>query len=361
MAKYRNFLKSPHLQPPIIPLFPVIKKDLTFLHEGNHSKVDRLVNFEKLRMIAKEIQHVGRMASVNVDPALMFRTRSFSQGSANATVLAVAETGGHRKWVCLSSFLRAKRLYEDAQMPQKVKQYLSNLELEMDEKSLRTLSLQCEPATNALLKNPGDKKPVKSKTSPVAPGAGSQQKAQPQLQAPPLQPPNEADQGPQVPAGALYPSRKVPVKDLPPLGINSPQDLKKILSLSKEGSLEYPKKPADDTISKASPQLSSPPTSPQSSPRKVLESRGSYASAAVIPSPSTEELSQDQGMELLLVLPTGVGGAGHHAQVAHVITHRPSRTKEVGKHLHLDTPTLIIQGILQVMGLKKPYGPSGVF
>ncbi|MEQ2167286.1 hypothetical protein GOODEAATRI_002579 [Goodea atripinnis] len=75
MAKYRNVLNNQNLQPPIIPLFPVIKKDLTFLHEGNDSKVDGLVNFEKLRMIAKEIRHVGRMASVNMDPALMFRTR----------------------------------------------------------------------------------------------------------------------------------------------------------------------------------------------------------------------------------------------------------------------------------------------
>ena len=46
-----------------------------FLISGNDSKVDGLVNFEKLRMIAKEIRHVGRMASVNMDPALMFRTR----------------------------------------------------------------------------------------------------------------------------------------------------------------------------------------------------------------------------------------------------------------------------------------------
>ena len=45
------------------------------LFSGNDSKVDGLVNFEKLRMIAKEIRHVGRMASVNMDPALMFRTR----------------------------------------------------------------------------------------------------------------------------------------------------------------------------------------------------------------------------------------------------------------------------------------------
>lgn len=34
MAKYRNVLSGQNLQPPVIPLFPVIKKDLTFLHEG---------------------------------------------------------------------------------------------------------------------------------------------------------------------------------------------------------------------------------------------------------------------------------------------------------------------------------------
>uniref|UniRef100_A0A8C5ES41 Rap guanine nucleotide exchange factor 2 n=1 Tax=Gouania willdenowi TaxID=441366 RepID=A0A8C5ES41_GOUWI len=146
MAKYRNVLNNQNLQPPIIPLFPVIKKDLTFLHEGNDSKVDGLVNFEKLRMIAKEIRHVGRMASVNMDPALMFRTSSLSQSSANAAVLDVNQSGGHKKRVRRSSFLNAKKLYEDAQMARKVKQYLSNLNLETNEESLQTLSLQCEPS-----------------------------------------------------------------------------------------------------------------------------------------------------------------------------------------------------------------------
>ncbi|KFV00186.1 Rap guanine nucleotide exchange factor 2, partial [Pterocles gutturalis] len=270
MAKYRNILNSQNLQPPIIPLFPVIKKDLTFLHEGNDSKVEGLVNFEKLRMIAKEIRHVGRMASVNMDPALMFRTRkkkwrslgSLSQGSTNAAVLDVAQTGGHKKRVRRSSFLNAKKLYEDAQMARKVKQYLSNLDLEMDEESLQTLSLQCEPATNTLPKNTGDKRSGKSETSPVAPRAGIQQKVQQQQQ-------HKVNQALQVPAVSLYPSRKkVPVKDLPPFGINSPQALKKILSLSEEGSLDRHKKQSEDTVSSASSQLSSPPTSPQSSPRK---------------------------------------------------------------------------------------------
>nr|XP_020637080.1 rap guanine nucleotide exchange factor 2 isoform X4 [Pogona vitticeps] len=270
MAKYRNVLNSQNLQPPIIPLFPVIKKDLTFLHEGNDSKVEGLVNFEKLRMIAKEIRHVGRMASVNMDPALMFRTRkkkwrslgSLSQGSTNAAVLDVAQTGGHKKRVRRSSFLNAKKLYEDAQMARKVKQYLSNLDLEMDEESLQALSLQCEPASNTLPKTPGEKRSGKPETSPVAHRSGIQQKVQQQQQ-------HKANQALQVPAVSLYPSRKkVPVKDLPPFGINSPQALKKILSLSEEGSIDRHKKQAEDTISNASSQLSSPPTSPQSSPRK---------------------------------------------------------------------------------------------
>ncbi|GAB5570407.1 rap guanine nucleotide exchange factor 2 isoform X10 [Prionailurus iriomotensis] len=432
MAKYRNVLNSQNLQPPIIPLFPVIKKDLTFLHEGNDSKVDGLVNFEKLRMIAKEIRHVGRMASVNMDPALMFRTRkkkwrslgSLSQGSTNATVLDVAQTGGHKKRVRRSSFLNAKKLYEDAQMARKVKQYLSNLELEMDEESLQTLSLQCEPATNTLPKNPGDKKPVKSETSPVAPRAGSQQKAQaqPQPQQPP--PPHKINQGLQVPAVSLYPSRKkVPVKDLPPFGIYSPQALKKILSLSEEGSLERHKKQAEDTISNASSQLSSPPTSPQSSPRKggsytlapsgtvdnfsdsghseissrssivsnssfdsvpvslhderrqrhsvsivetnlgvgrmerrtviepdqyslgsyapMSESRGLYATATVISSPSTEELSQDQGDRASLdAADSGRGSwtscsSGSHDNIQTIQHQRSWETLPFG-HTHFD-------------------------
>ena len=39
------------------------KKDLTFIDLGNDSKVEGLVNFEKLRMIAKEIRHICNMCS----------------------------------------------------------------------------------------------------------------------------------------------------------------------------------------------------------------------------------------------------------------------------------------------------------
>ncbi|KAL7981826.1 hypothetical protein Chor_000883, partial [Crotalus horridus] len=412
MAKYRNVLNSQNLQPPVIPLFPVIKKDLTFLHEGNDSKVEGLVNFEKLRMIAKEIRHVGRMASVNMDPALMFRTRSLSQGSTNTAVLDVAQTGGHKKRVRRSSFLNAKKLYEDAQMARKVKQYLSNLDLEMDEESLQALSLQCEPASNTLPKTPGEKRSGKSETSPVTHRSGMQQKTQQQQQP-------KANQVLQVPAVSLYPSRKkVPVKDLPPFGINSPQALKKILSLSEEGSLDRHKKQAEDTISNASSQLTSPPTSPQSSPRKCYmlalsgtvdnfsdsghseissrssivsnssfdsmsgslqderrqrhsvsivetnlgvgrierratvepdqyslgsyaENRGFYAAATMLSSPSTEELSQDQGDRASLdAADSGRGSwtscsSGSHDNIQTIQHQRSWETLPFG-HVHFD-------------------------
>ncbi|KAI2657002.1 Rap guanine nucleotide exchange factor 2 [Labeo rohita] len=314
MAKYRNLLNSQNLQPPIIPLFPV----------------DGLVNFEKLRMIAKEIRHVGRMAAVNMDPALMFRTRkkkwrslgSLSQGSANAAVLDVTQTGGHKKRVRRSSFLNAKKLYEDAQMARKVKQYLSNLTLETNEESLQTLSIQCEPSVNTLPKSSGDRK--RPDTSPVVARAATHQRQQLQ----------KANQALQVPAVALYPSRKkVPVKDLPPFGTSSPQSLKKILSLSEEAG-ERHRKQTEDSVSNNSSQLSSPPTSPHSSPKKGYgragdylsdsghseissrsslvstssldmgqderrhrygDCRGLYAGATVLSSPSSEELTQDQG------------------------------------------------------------------
>jgi Rap guanine nucleotide exchange factor 2 len=57
MSRYRNLLNGDDVQPPVIPFYPVVKKDLTFIHLANDSKLDGLVNFEKLRMIAKEVRN----------------------------------------------------------------------------------------------------------------------------------------------------------------------------------------------------------------------------------------------------------------------------------------------------------------
>ncbi|XP_026128460.1 rap guanine nucleotide exchange factor 4 isoform X3 [Carassius auratus] len=44
------------LEPPIIPFMPLLIKDMTFTHEGNKTFTDRLVNFEKMRMIANTVR-----------------------------------------------------------------------------------------------------------------------------------------------------------------------------------------------------------------------------------------------------------------------------------------------------------------
>lgn len=72
--------------------------------------------------------------------------RSLSQGSTNSNVLDSVQGGGHKKRARRSSLLNAKKLYEDAQMARKVKQYLSNLNVETNEENIQLMSLQCEPA-----------------------------------------------------------------------------------------------------------------------------------------------------------------------------------------------------------------------
>ncbi|XP_037835016.1 rap guanine nucleotide exchange factor 6 isoform X4 [Kryptolebias marmoratus] len=280
MAKYRNVLSSQSMQPPIIPLFPVVKKDLTFLHEGNDSSVDGLVNFEKLRMIAKEIRHVVRMTSANMDPALMFRQRSLSQGSTNSNILDV-QGGAHKKRVRRSSLLNAKKLYEDAQMARKVKQYLSNLTVETDEEKHQIMSLQCEPSYNTLSKNLSERRSTKSDMSPVSqrstlPLGKAQNRVSQVLQA-------------QVPLNPLR--KKSTAKDTGTPNSNSPQVVKKPpASSSDEWSS---KRPSDDTISTISSLHSSPTVSPQGSPRKVGGVTKSQNSSQMNLSGSLSSLTSD--------------------------------------------------------------------
>lgn len=253
MAKYRNILSSQSMQPPIIPLFPVVKKDMTFLHEGNDSKVDGLVNFEKLRMIAKEIRHIIRMTSANMDPAMMFRQRSLSQGSTNSNMLDV-QGGAHKKRARRSSLLNAKKLYEDAQMARKVKQYLSSLDIDTDEEKFQMMSLQWEPAYGTLTKSLTEKKSARSSEMSPVPlrSAGHTAKVHSHQ-------PHRVSQVLQVPAVNLHPIRKKGQTKDHVLSTNLPQ---KGLGPTEEVS---GKKHTEDTISVASSLHSSPPASPQSS------------------------------------------------------------------------------------------------
>lgn len=48
-------------EPPVIPFFALVMKDLAFLHEGNDTVVDGLINFEKLRMLSKQVRQLDDM------------------------------------------------------------------------------------------------------------------------------------------------------------------------------------------------------------------------------------------------------------------------------------------------------------
>ncbi|XP_013399838.1 rap guanine nucleotide exchange factor 6 isoform X2 [Lingula anatina] len=143
MAKYRNLINSELVQPPLIPLFPIVKKDLTFIHLGNDSKVDGLVNFEKLRMIAKEVRHLCLMASAPYDPNAMFLP-----GSSSASIFANNASGTNtikKKTRRNSTLPNPKKMYEEYQMVRRVKNYLHSMKIVADEDELDGLSLQCEP------------------------------------------------------------------------------------------------------------------------------------------------------------------------------------------------------------------------
>ncbi|XP_056597514.1 rap guanine nucleotide exchange factor 5 isoform X2 [Triplophysa dalaica] len=51
---YREAFKK--MKPPKIPFMPLLLKDITFIHEGNKTFHDNLVNFEKLHMIAETVR-----------------------------------------------------------------------------------------------------------------------------------------------------------------------------------------------------------------------------------------------------------------------------------------------------------------
>ncbi|XP_036388854.1 rap guanine nucleotide exchange factor 3 isoform X2 [Megalops cyprinoides] len=57
------------LSPPYIPFMPLLLKDMTFIHEGNKNYVENLVNFEKMRMIAKTVKIVRECRSQPYVPA----------------------------------------------------------------------------------------------------------------------------------------------------------------------------------------------------------------------------------------------------------------------------------------------------
>ncbi|XP_045565465.1 rap guanine nucleotide exchange factor 5 isoform X3 [Salmo salar] len=58
---YRDAFKK--MKPPKIPFMPLLLKDITFIHEGNKTFQDNLVNFQKLHMIADTVRLIRHCQS----------------------------------------------------------------------------------------------------------------------------------------------------------------------------------------------------------------------------------------------------------------------------------------------------------
>lgn len=160
-----------------------MKKDLTFIHLGNDSRVEGLVNFEKLRMIAKEVRTLTNMCSSPYDLLTMLE-RGGQPPSSAMVALNQMTTGNQGKFlivfpvsglvskynICisvLSQFIggqtatvkrrkkstaapNPKKMFEEAQMVRRVKAYLANMKVITDEERLHQLSVDCEPHAGAV-------------------------------------------------------------------------------------------------------------------------------------------------------------------------------------------------------------------
>ncbi|XP_032687608.1 rap guanine nucleotide exchange factor 2-like isoform X12 [Odontomachus brunneus] len=156
MSKYRQLVASEQTQPPIIPFYPVVKKDLTFIHLGNDSRVEGLVNFEKLRMIAKEVRTLTNMCSSPYDLLTMLERSGQPPSSAMVALnqMTTGNQGGQTATVKRRKKSTAapnpKKMFEEAQMVRRVKAYLANMKVITDEERLHQLSVDCEPHAGAV-------------------------------------------------------------------------------------------------------------------------------------------------------------------------------------------------------------------
>ncbi|XP_035164754.1 rap guanine nucleotide exchange factor 3 [Oxyura jamaicensis] len=64
------------LSPPIIPFVPLLLKDMTFIHEGNRTLAENLINFEKMHMMAKTVRVLQRCRGQAHAPLSPLRSRS---------------------------------------------------------------------------------------------------------------------------------------------------------------------------------------------------------------------------------------------------------------------------------------------
>merc|ERR550534_2211100 len=229
MSRYRNLVNADNVQPPIIPFYPIVKKDLTFIHLGNHSEVEELINFEKLRMIAKEVRALTNMCSVPLDLFSMLELGGQQPSSAMVSMNQLT-TGQHlanrrqgRKKT--AGIPNPKRMFEEAQMVRRVKAYLKSMKVITNEEELHKMSMECEPPLGGLPPPPPVNTVRKRNPSP-SPSAASSASSTPSHYS------NTEDKRNCL---SVAPNK---------FGAASPQAVKKLLSLSEQSKPRHKSHPS---------------------------------------------------------------------------------------------------------------------
>ncbi|XP_056654363.1 rap guanine nucleotide exchange factor 3 isoform X4 [Monodelphis domestica] len=117
------------LSPPIIPFMPLLLKDMTFIHEGNRTLVESLINFEKMRMMARTVRMLHHCRSHGSVPLSPLRSRVSHVHEDSQTV---------RISTCSEQSLSARNLAS-------ARAYIQQLKVIDNQQELSRLSRQLEP------------------------------------------------------------------------------------------------------------------------------------------------------------------------------------------------------------------------
>jgi len=163
MNKYRHLIKTESTTPPIIPFFPLCQKDLYCIKEQGDTNVDGLVNFDKMRKLAKAIRSIVQLAASSYDLTALrdvptAHTVIFSMfGCTNQSLIEYRSAGNQFAKLNIKEN-HVKKLYEEAVMVRKVRQYLNGMakSIEKNEERLRVISstLEHSASSNTLKRKP---------------------------------------------------------------------------------------------------------------------------------------------------------------------------------------------------------------
>ena len=113
--RYREMVKT--VKAPLIPIFPIVSGDFAALQIQNKSKVDGLINFEKMRKVSKEVDNLQKMCNArlsNIPNAFINMNDQASQAAMPVGIVASNKT--------------AQQLYEEALVVRKIKAYLEKVD-----------------------------------------------------------------------------------------------------------------------------------------------------------------------------------------------------------------------------------------